>query len=720
MTRRRVLIGVAFVPALLALPAAADRPFGVDRLPPLTTSTVVGSPDPPPPYRAKRVYSNYAPSYPVMVKPVPATDQLLVITEDSPYAGTHLFRVRDDAAVTDKDTVKLHDTKGVAYDIAFHPKFADNGYVYIGWNLDEGDKHLTRISRYTLAPKPPYAFDATATTVIDWASNGHNGGAICFGPDGTLYVTSGDGTADSDKNVVGQTTDTLLSKVLRIDVDRPDAGRAYAVPKDNPFVGDARFRPETWAYGLRNPWRISYDFATDQLWVGNNGQDLWEQAYLVKKGANYGWSVMEGGHPFYPTRQTGPTPISPPTVDHPHSEFRSLTGGVVYRGRNHPDLIGAYVYGDYSTGRVWGIKVEGDKTVWHKELARTTLKITAITADARGELLICDHQPAGKSGLYTLEPTPRDDRPTTFPRTLSASGLFDSVPDHRMKPGVLPYSVSASFWSDGLYKERFIALPPEGTIGHKRTGGWDFPDRTVIVKSFAAERAGVRRWVETRFLTKQDGEWAGYSYVWNDAGTDATLVGPAGLDREVATDAGPLVWRYPSRTECMICHSRAANFVLGLCEVQMNKDHDYPGGRDNQIRVFDHVGRLTRDSKEKDATPPRALVDPYDPSQDLTRRARSWLHANCSACHVEAGGGNARMELEFTTAADKMRVLNEKPLHDTFGLTDARLVAPGHPERSVVLHRIGKRGPGQMPPLSSNRIDEAGVAMMREWIAGLK
>src|SRR5262249_55236822 len=154
-------------------------------------------------------------------------------------------------------------------------------------------------------------------------SDGHNGGDLCFGPDGLLYVTSGDGTSDSDANLTGQDLTKLLAKVLRIDVDHPEAGKAYSVPKDNPFVDQQGVRPETWAYGLRNPWRIHVDQATGDVWVGNNGQDLWEQVYLIERGANYGWSVLEGVHEFYPSRKAGPHPFARPIADHHHSEMRS-------------------------------------------------------------------------------------------------------------------------------------------------------------------------------------------------------------------------------------------------------------------------------------------------------------------------------------------------------------------------------------------------------------
>jgi uncharacterized repeat protein (TIGR03806 family) len=690
------------LPALLAgLAAAPADPAGVP------TSRVVGSPDPAP-YKVRRTRPNFSPAYPVNARPIPGTDQLIVITEDAPYSGTHLVRVPDRPDAADAQAVRLMSHAGVAYDLAFHPKFAENGFLYVGWNGKTDGRNFTRVTRFRLDPKPPYTLDpASAATVIEWPSAGHNGGAVCFGPDGMLYVTSGDGTADSDGDDAGQRTDTLLSKVLRIDVDRP--GQPYAVPPDNPFVGNPAFRPETWAYGLRNPWRVSADAETGQLWVGNNGQDLWEQAYLVRKGANYGWSVTEGGHPFFPLRKAGPTPIQPPTVEHPHSESRSLTGGLVYRGTALPELVGAYVYGDYATGRVWAVKHDGQRVVWHKELARTQLKITAFFADSRGELLILDHQPVGKGGLYEL--VPNTDKPAPFPAKLSGSGLFASVADHAMAPGVFPYEVNAPFWSDGLFKQRWLALPPGGKVGWTKTGGWNFPDRTVVVKSFAVGEGADRKWVETRFLTKQDGEWAGYSYVWDADGKDAMLVGPEGLDRQF----GAVAWRYPSRTECMVCHSRAANHVLGLCTPQMNR----ASGVENQIARFERLG-LFDGKLPKPPGEMAALVDPYDATQDLGRRARSWLHANCSNCHVEAGGGNARMELEVTTPADKMRALGERPLHQTFDLPDARLVAPGRPERSVLLHRAMTRGPGQMPPLASRRPDEAGVRLLREWIESLR
>ncbi|HZV03461.1 MAG TPA: PQQ-dependent sugar dehydrogenase [Gemmataceae bacterium] len=758
---------------------SAAKPHGIERRIPLTTSRVVGAPDPPPPYRVRRVYPNLKLDFPVAVAHQPGSDRLLIITQPAPYAPTTILRTQDDPN-TDR-TEKLLPYDGVAYDIAFHPKFKENGYIYIGMNgpssAPPGAKK-TRVLRYTMERQPPYTFDPQSETVIlEWPSDGHNGGALAFGTDGMLYVTSGDGTSDSDTNIVGQDLSKLTAKVLRIDVDHPEPGKPYSVPKDNPFVGQKNACPETWAYGLRNPWRITVDQKTGHIWVGNNGQDLWEQAYWIEKGANYGWSVMEGSHPFYPSRKAGPTPFTKPTVEHSHSEARSLTGGIVYYGSKFPELQGVYIYGDYSTGKIWGVRHDGRRVTWHKELANTRLQITGFGVDAHGEILIADHRGQDKGGFYTFEATPKDLPPSAFPRKLSESGLFRSAKGHIMDPALIPYSVNAPLWSDGAYKERWIALPgADSRIDFTTNRGWNFPDKSVLVKSFALEmeegNPASRHWIETRFLTNQQGEWFGYSYQWNDEQTDGVLVDGKGHDREFtirvpSTADNPRgirkqKWHYPSRTECMVCHSRAANFVLGLTELQMNKEHDYGGVRDNQLRVLEHLGvlrvnwmeetkdALMREAKAKGMTdgqiygsldkltatrlqrgpaisslltvPPekyRRLVDPSDRKQNLEARARSYLHANCAQCHVKEGGGNAKMELEFTTNPDQMRLIDVKPVHDSYGLPEARLISLGHPERSVLLHRIRHRDAGHMPPLATEIVDREAVQLMHDWIKQL-
>ncbi|HMC10120.1 MAG TPA: PQQ-dependent sugar dehydrogenase, partial [Pirellulaceae bacterium] len=426
----------------------------------VTTSKVVGSPDPPLPYRPVRAFPNLKLTFPISLDWIPGSDQLLVIAQEKSYGPATILRIADDPNVEKAEQVLVIPAGGTAYGICFHPRFAENGYLYVGWNgaVGGGSKrtYATRytMDRATLALDPKSALD-----IISWESNGHNGGDLEFGLDGMLYITSGDGTSDSDTNLRGQDLTQLTSKVLRIDVDHPAEGKNYGVPADNPFVGQEGVVPETWAYGLRNPWRLTVDPKTGHLWVGNNGQDLWEQVYFVHKGDNFGWSVYEGSHIFYANRTMGPQPLTLPAAEHHHSEARSMTGGVVYHGSKLPELAGAYIYGDHSTGRIWGIRHDGMKVTWHKLLVDTTFNITGFGIDRHGELLVADHRGDGQGGYYYLEPSPPQSGPSIFPKKLSESGLFANVKGHEMQPGVIPYSVNSPLWSDGSYKERYFAVP---------------------------------------------------------------------------------------------------------------------------------------------------------------------------------------------------------------------------------------------------------------------
>ncbi len=754
-------------------PKFSGKPFGIEKRIPWTTSRVVGSPDPPAPYRAVRAYPNLKTENPVAITTEPGSARLILVEVTKNFAGgSHLrrFNAHSDGAQT--ETI-LELPEEMTYGVTFHPGFATNGYLFLGCNGPAEKKpRFTRVIRYTMARKPPFHIDPQSRRVIiEWESDGHNGGDACFGNDGMLYVTSGDGTSDSDENIAGQDLSKLTSKVLRIDVDHPTAARPYSIPRDNPFVDQSDARAETWAYGLRNPWRITADRVSGQIWVGENGQDLWEMARLVERGANYGWSVYEGSHPFYPSRKLGPQPLTAPTVEHSHAEARSLTGGIVYRGKRFPELRGAYIYGDYSSGKIWGALHDGKAVAWRRELTDTPCAITGFGADPEGELLVIDY--AG--GLYRLEPTPKATHTTHFPTKLSDTGLFLSTKDLRPDLALIPYSVNAPLWSDGAAKERFIALPGATQIGFTPNRGWEFPEGAVLVKHFAldldAGNPKTRRRLETRLLTKQQNEWVGYTYVWNDAQTDATLLGADGADQEftITDSRAPggkrkQTWHFPSRAECMVCHSRAANFVLGPTEAQMNKLHDYGNGRvDNQLRVLEHLGVLRcdpidyeRDALRKDLTSTgvtgdslnekmsrfasngiqrtgitnstllprtpermRKLADPGDATATIDSRARAYLQANCAHCHIPAGGGNAQINLEFSATRSEAKLFDERPLHHTFGLQNPKLIAPGHPEQSVLLQRISQRAIGQMPPIASAIVDEAAVKLIHDWISAM-
>ena len=218
----------------------------------------------------------------------------------------------------------------------------------------------------------------------------------------------------------------------------------------------------------------------------------------------------------------------------------------------------------------------------------------------------------------------------------------------------------------------------------------------------------------------------GYSYIWNDEQTDATLVDAAGTDRvfTIQDSSAPngsreQSWHYPSREECMGCHSRAANYVLGLTTLQMNKVHNYGTVSDNQLRTLNHINVFKKPLSKSPEEYPK-LVDPYNPNEPLEARARSYLHAACANCHVHTGGGNARIVLDFTTDLDKTYSVDFRPQHDTYGIPDAVLIAPGEPERSILYQRVARQGKGQMPPLATSQQDLQAAQLLYDWISQMK
>lgn len=717
------IIVLGLVPA-----SASEKASPLQKRVAWTDSHMVGSPEPMSPYKVVRSFPKLSIKQPLTLIPEPGTKRLFALQHLSFLGGPgRLLAFRDDQNV-DRAEVLLQ-IDGLAYGMTLHPDFEKNGYIYIGLNRPVNGVNTTQYVRYTVDRRPPYGVDPTSRLVIiEWPSNGHNGGDLAFGNDGFLYVTAGDGSSDSDADLTGQTLDDLLGAILRIDVDHPDPGKNYGIPKDNPFVGRPGARGEIWAYGLRNPWRLTFDRESGQLWAGQNGQDLWEQVYLIKKGANYGWSLTEGSHVFNAQRKAGPDPISPPIAEHPHSEARSLTGGQVYRGKRLLELVGAYVYGDWSTGRIWAVKHDGTRTLWQRELVDTPFNITGFGTDHSGELYVIDQV----TGYHHFEPTSEADRPRMpFPTRLSASGLFTSLAGHKPHPAAIPFDVAAPHWADGASLERFALLTGMERIEQKPQlnagGAWTFPEGSVMVQTLRlvvldANDKPSRRRIETRVLVRQQGEWNGFSYRWNLQQTDAELVpaGGASAEFEVPDSAEPggrrdQIWKFPARTECLLCHSRAAGFVLGFSPLQL--DRNYEGTAINERRTFEKLGIFDGPLRLKPGQ--RRLVDPYDTAAPLESRAKSYLHVNCSVCHVKEGGGNARMEMEMTTPFSEMGLVGQTPLHQRFDLPDALLIAPGSPERSVLYHRISRRGTGQMPPVVSTEVDRKGVELIKEWIRGL-
>ena len=285
--------------------------------------------------------------------------------------------------------------------LAFDPDFNDSGYFFVYYSA--ADPRRSVISRFSVSQSNPNVADPESEFVILEIAEpfgNHNGGQIAFGPDGFLYIGVGDGGSGADPLGNGQNKGTLLGTILRIDVGGVSSGMSYRIPPDNPFVNVAGARQEIWAYGLRNPWRFSFDIATGLLWVADVGQNRWEEIDIVEQGLNYGWNVMEGRHCFSPSSGCDTAGLETPVTEYDHAEGCSVTGGYVYRGSLTPVLLGMYVYGDFCSGNVWGLRYDGQSVTEEMLLVRSDLLITSFGQDVAANLYILDR--AG--GIYYLAP----------------------------------------------------------------------------------------------------------------------------------------------------------------------------------------------------------------------------------------------------------------------------------------------------------------------------
>lgn len=282
--------------------------------------------------------------------------------------------------------------------LAFHPDYAENGYFYIDYTDNNGD---SVVARYSVSADDPNVADPASAMIllmVDQPYGNHNGGHLAFGPDGYLYIALGDGGSQNDPNGNGQNPKTLLGSLLRIDVNSPER---YAIPEDNPFAAGVNGAPEVWAYGLRNPWRFSFDRATEDLYIGDVGQNRYEEINFEPAdspgGVNYGWNIYEGMHAF--SGGAVPANMVLPVAEYDHSDGISVTGGYVYRGEKLPDLQGVYLYADYATGTIWALYRDPNGN-WQTSVFRNSgLTISSFGEDSTGEIYVVDH--GGR--IYRLE-----------------------------------------------------------------------------------------------------------------------------------------------------------------------------------------------------------------------------------------------------------------------------------------------------------------------------
>lgn len=633
--------------------------------------------------------------------------------------------------------------------LAFHPDYASNGYFYI-WYTTSGT-YNDRLSRFQVMTNNPNAGNTNSEVVLinqfDEAGN-HNGGDLHFGQDGYLYLSLGDEGDSNDSRNNSQTINKdFFAGLIRIDVDKKPgslppnhhtaivAPTNYAIPPDNPYLGVTNFngtniaaasvRTEFWAIGLRNPFRWSFDDNGD-LYLGDVGQGAREEVNLIQKGSNYGWAYREG-------RIAGPKATTQPAsnfrnpiLDYPRASASNyfgnvITGGRVYRGSRLPELYGKYIFSDHGSGFMWSLAHDGsgtNATSW--TYLATDGGLVYFGRDPRdGDILICDlFDGQIKRLVYASVST------NALPQDLAQAGVFADLPSLTPFPGIVPFDINVPFWSDNAHKTRWFSVPSTNlAFGFDPELPWASPTGTVWIKHFdllltSGVPASARR-VETRLLVKNAEGAGGYgvTYRWGSSMTNAALIPAGGLDEPFVIDDGGTirtqVWRYPSRTECLVCHQAGAGFALGFNTVQLNRERDYHGAVSNQLQAFNGVGYFSTNVTGYNGF--RALAHATNTAVSLEQRVRSYLQANCRQCHFPGGTTPAPWDARVFTPLSAAGIV-DGVLVNTMGDTNNVVVRPGELTNSMLHRRIALRGATQMPPLGSNLVDTQGVALVAAWI----
>lgn len=639
--------------------------------------------------------------------------------------------------VLDVSSKVFHKHEAGAEGFAFHPDFADEtaegfGEVFLFYvTRDEGGL-LDRLSRFRWKDD---SIDPDSEEILieqrhRWQIEGewgeHFGGRLLFGPDGFLYVGVGDEGGKVGPDNAQRLDRNFFSGILRIDVDedaarshppprQPRDGRTagYGIPNDNPFVGSPDTLEEFWAVGLRNPWGFSFDRRTGELWIGDVGQISAEEIDLGIAGGNYQWAYREGdidrSDGARPDPYVGVEQL--PLYTYPHGAGdSSVIGGAVYRGTEHEDLKGWYVFGDHGSGRIRTLlRSAGAALPVVEQIASVPRDhLLAISEGSDGELFILGRRPIGVS---TLEKKPRAEGPLP-PRLLSETGLFFDVPSLTPARGVLPYEINAPAYADGAAVRHWIALPGDGEdkrargvrsqrIVVSRSGSWAFPVGTVFVQHLEASASQER---ETRLLVLADaGAVYGVTYRWTPDGRDAIRVD--GEDQS-----------------CAECHNAAAGYVLGVHARQLSREIQLDSARppEDQLSAWVRAGMLSGGPSRVSRVPPEQLrpgrlrhVD--DETAPLEVRARSYLDVNCSSCHRGFGGS-----FSATIDTETSELLGRVP-RNSFDIPDARLIVPGDPERSLIWRRLATHEAGlAMPPVGRTTVDDVGVQVVGDWIRSLR
>jgi uncharacterized repeat protein (TIGR03806 family) len=726
-------------------------------------------------------FTNLTVDDPTMLIPEPGSDRLYVSSRQGQIFS---FINRPDAS----DMVEFLNLTNVTQGwddcgllaFAFHPDFNRAGaakrFVYVWYHYSpapvvgpERPSSFTsgydRLSRFTVPAGSLVADRNSEQVLINQFDHNlwHEGSGMAFGPDGFLYLSVSDEGASYDYYNNTQTIHgKMFSGVLRIDVDQNPARSHpirrqplpatdlppgwtqnsytanYFIPNDNPFLDPAGGElEEFYAVGLRNPHRMTLDPVTGRFWIGDVGQDTWEEVDVLDRAANYQWGYMEGFHSVPNKAKPAPKDFigveRPPVYEYEHGlTGNCVIGGYVYRGKQFASEFGGkYIFGDNGSGRLWAMTWNGKDAPTVDYLCNMPpgfnyTGLSSFGIDAQNEIYML--KMGRPSKIYKLTTAGAGGQPISIsyklPPRLSDLHAFTDLAHLVPAAGIVPYGVNSPFWSDGASKKRWIATPGNERIAFSSTGNFSFPAGTVFIKNFELtvnETSGATRRLETRFIVRDSkGGVYGITYKWRPDGSDADLVSaPVTENIQVTTARGERTqtWYYPGPLDCLTCHNQNSGGVLGVNARQLNGPFTYATGvTDNQLRTWNHIGLINAQDEVSLTNTPR-LVAVEDTHYSLEYRVRSYLDANCAYCH-QPNGPPAYFDARFSTPLAAQRLI-DGPLANSLNDADMRVVSPGDLSKSVLYARINRVGALQMPPLARNLVNTNAVNTVGEWIKSL-
>jgi uncharacterized repeat protein (TIGR03806 family) len=679
---------------------------------------------------------------------------------------------------------------------AFHPEFnkpdsPNRGYVYVWYHYSPkpvpGPRRppvdtpgYNRLSRFTVpdaksADEPRLADRKSELALINQFDHNlwHDGSNPQFGADGFLYLgVSDEGDAYDSFHNSQTIRKKMFGGMLRIDVDcNPERSHAirrhprqeemlpdgftensytanYFIPNDNPFLDpDGAALEEFWAVGLRNPHRLTIDPPTQKLWVGDIGQDRYEEIDIVERGGNYQWVYMEGTHPTVEQGVVKQKPAAadligvekPPVYDYEHGiEGKCIIGGYVYRGREFAnELGGRYIFGDNGSGRIWALNYDG-KNPASAELLGHALPgtgysgLSSFGVDREGELyLLKVGRPAKIWKLAHADEAARKASITfAAPERLSWMEAFADIVNLQPIAGCIPYEVNSPLWSDGAQKQRWIAVPDGAKIQFAPTGEWKFPDGTVFIKHFdmvVDETTGAKKRLETRFLVRQAGGGVyGVTYRWRTMRDlpEGELVAAPQTERIAirTADGGTRMqtWYYPGPPDCLACHNSNAGDVLGVNARQLNRSCNYASDgttvSENQVRAWNRLGLFDHELTDAEISKLPALANVNDNTASLEHRARSYLDSNCAHCH-RPNGTAGYFDARFDTPLAEQGLLNGRLAKPNAEF--ATVICPGEVSKSMLHERMKTADKLLMPPLARSVPDADALHVINDWIQSL-